>query len=226
MKFIERAFKELCHDKELNRIKLDRIISVTYSGKFSPYNASVHYTPLKMEFRLSKLWRGVDDDIKIGLIQSLLVKVLNEQWRKTEKMELYSLFLKNIAIAAPRIHSNPQLVESFSRVNEKYFYGQMDMPNLKWGRHSRSKLGSYEYGSDTVLISKILANASDEVIDYVIFHELLHKKHKFNHKNGKSYHHTKRFREEERMFENYADVEKNLKKHASRHRLCNFLSWF
>jgi len=81
MKFVHKAFNELWPEEELRQE-----VSVKYSGKFSDYNANVSYTPWKMQFRVSKTWRGVDEDIRIGLIQSLLVKVFkSKRYKKFNK---------------------------------------------------------------------------------------------------------------------------------------------
>lgn len=207
---IHKSFKELWPEKELKHE-----LNLKYSGKFSDYNANVNYTTWKLNFKLSKTWRGVDEDIRIGLIQSLLIKVFKTQdyknYAKNNKVELYNMFLKNVALVAPRKESDSMLVESFLRVNETYFNGLMDMPNLLWGQRSLAKLGSYEYGSDTVTISTVLKETPLQILDYVVYHELLHKKHKFYHKNGKSYHHTTIFRNDEKKFENSEQLEREIK---------------
>ena len=77
-----------------------------------------------------------------------------------------------------------------NRVNEKYFYGMILVPNLKWGNKSLSQLGTYDYGTDTITVSRILEKESI-LLDYVMYHEILHKKIKFKEKNGRSIHHSK-----------------------------------
>jgi len=206
---IHKSFMELWPEKELKHE-----LNLTYSGKFSDYNANVNYTAWKLNFKLSKTWKGVDEDIRIGLIQSLLIKVFKTQeyknYEKNNKVELYNMFLKNIALVAPRKESEPALVESFSRVNAAHFNGMMDMPNLLWGQRSLTKLGSYEYGSDTVTISTVLKEVPSQMLDYVVYHELLHKKLKFRSRNGRSFHHTPEFRKKEKAFEGMAPVEKKI----------------
>ena len=83
------------------------------------------------------------------------------------------------------------------------------MPNLVWGSNSTTKLGSYEYGTDTITMSRILAD-DEECLDYVMYHEMLHKKVKFYTKNNKSYSHTSEFRRKEKEFENFEAVDKRL----------------
>ena len=63
------------------------------------------------------------------------------------------------------------------------------------------------YATDTVTLSKALAHDL-ELVDYVMYHELLHKKHKFTSKNGKSRHHTKEFRIAEKRYPNQELMEK------------------
>ena len=85
----------------------------------------------------------------------------------------------------------------------------IEKPNLVLG-NGTSKLGSYEYGVDTINISRILLNGKRELLDYVMYHEMLHKKHKFYTKSGRSYHHTSAFKKAEKKFENAEEIEEKL----------------
>ena len=91
-------------------------------------------------------------------------------------------------------------------------------PNLQWGNESTSKLGSYEYGSDTITISTIFRNGEQELLDYVMYHEMLHKKFKFQNKNGRSLHHSREFKKMESMFPNRDIMEKEISLLARKHR--------
>ena len=124
-------------------------------------------------------------------------------------IDLYNHFMKNIHVAIPKTKNNIILEESFNKINEKYFNGLIERPNLVFGQESFRKLGSYEYGTDTITISKIF-EGYPEFIDYIMYHELLHKKHKFHHKNNRSRYHTKEFRTQEHQFENAKEMEKKL----------------
>ncbi|MBU1198569.1 MAG: hypothetical protein KKF46_02610 [Nanoarchaeota archaeon] len=215
MNLAEKAFSELFPDK-----RLTKNLSVKYSRAFRAYNANVKYTASSMVFNLSYEWRKVSNEIKMGLIQSLLAKVYKEKnkpIKKTINMDIYENFLKNIGDYAEVKESDPMLEESFERVNEKYFNGFIDKPNLKWGSITFSKLGTYEYGANTVTISKVLEE-DQELLDYVMYHELLHKKHKFYSKNGRSYHHTSKFRKKEKEFDN-PDIEEKLKRFLTKKRV-------
>jgi len=211
MTIAEQAFTELYPEKDMDKFSL----VVKYSGKFSGYNANVKYkkgSKTTVEFNLSRKWKEISPEIQIGLMQYLLEKIYREK-KKTTNMDLYDIFLKNIHVAVPKEESHPELEKSFDRVNEKYFFGMIDKPNIEWGNESFSKLGSYSYGEDKITISTIFRNIEDEdkvFLDYIMYHELLHKKHKFKNSGLKSYHHTKDFKISEKKFQAHGDIEKEL----------------
>ena len=204
MTLAEKSFKELFPEKEFNFET-----KIKYSGKVNPYNANVHYNSRSIQFNLSREWKKISEDIRIGLIQSLLLKIFKEKGN-TINIDLYNKFMKNIHIAIPKDKSHPILEESFNRVNEKYFNGLVEKPNLVLGSDSVTKLGSYEFGSHTITLSNVLLS-NENLLDYVMYHEMLHKKHKFQHKNGRNYHHTSEFLKKEKDFENSLELEKELK---------------
>ena len=214
MDLIEKAYVELFPNKPLNRER-----SLKYSGKFSHYNANVHLTSNLIEFRLSKQWRGVSEEIKIGLLQHLFAKLWKVKLRTTN-MDLYDYFLKSVHLAAPaQDNVDALLLASFERVNGRYCDGLIDQPRLVWGRHSKTKLGSYEYATDTIVMSSIFKDSPREFLDNVMHHEILHKKHKFKQKNGRCHHHTPAFRRDERKFEHFDDVERRLKYFLAKKKL-------
>ncbi len=209
---ITEAFRQLYPGKEPKHY-----FYLKYSRKFKPYNANVKMRGDNLTFTLSREWRNINRDIQIGLIQELMGKILKDR-KKTMNMELYNLFLKNVHIAVPKTKTDEMLEASFNRVNEAYFNGMMDMTNLQWGSESTSKLGSYEYGSDTITMSTIFRNADLQLLDYVMYHEMLHKKFKFESKNGRTLHHSPEFRRMEAKFQNRDFIEKEISRLARKHR--------
>ncbi|MBI2101615.1 SprT-like domain-containing protein [Candidatus Woesearchaeota archaeon] len=209
---IKEAFQQLYPEKEPKYN-----FSLKYSRKFKPYNANVKLYGNSLMFHLSKDWRKISREIQIGLVQELMVKILKDK-KKTMNMELYNLFMKNVHLAVPKTKTDEILEASFGRINDAYFNGMLDKPNLQWGNASTSKLGSYEYGSDTITISTIFRNERTELLDYVMHHEMLHKKFKFRNKNGRNLHHSSEFRKMEAMFENRDMMEKEISRLARRHR--------
>ncbi len=206
MDIVKEAFKGIYPDKELRHEA-----EINYSGKFKGYNANARLFSNKIVFNLSKNWRYVSNDIKIGLLQELMLKLFRIFNKKqTLNIELYNIFMKKIPDAVPKTKSHPLLENSFNRVNEKYFFGLVERPNLVIG-NSLQKLGSYEFGTDTVMISRMLVG-DERLMDYVMYHELLHKKQKFSSNRGRTRHHGKEFRAREKEFENAEGLEKEISK--------------
>src|SRR3989338_5501000 len=174
---------------------------INYTARIKPYNANVKLlrNKNKLVFSFSLKWKEVSPEIQIGLIQELLVKILrSKNIPRTMNMDLYNIFIKKLSTFAPKTHSEPHLEESFNRVNELYFSGMQEKPNLKWGNSSLRKLGCYEYASDTITISTIFQDSEKDLLDSVMYHEMLHKKLKYNQKNGRCSHHSPEFKEMER----------------------------
>ncbi len=210
MKLIQEAFVELFPGRTF-----DYEARIRYSRAFKGYNANIKYYSSRKEIvlSLSKNWNGVSRDIKKGLIQELLLKIFrtkNTVANRTLSMELYQIYLKNTHLAAEKNNIDPALQESFLRVNENYFNGMIDQTNLIWGSYSLRTLGKYDYGTDTIMISSIFKDGPDRFVDRVMHHEMLHKKHKYNSKNGRCHHHTKEFRGDEKKFKDFEDVEKEI----------------
>jgi hypothetical protein len=101
------------------------------------------------------------------------------------------------------------LSDSFARVNAGCFDGQMPRPRLTWNRAiTAGKFGHYNYSTDTVMISRALdrPQVPSFVVDHVMHHELLHKKHGLRWHRGRGHAHTVEFREEERRFRRFAEA--------------------
>jgi hypothetical protein len=101
------------------------------------------------------------------------------------------------------------LDESFARVNAVYFGGVMPKPTLVWNRTlTARKFGHYQPGRDTVMISVTLDDPGVPafVVDFVMYHELLHKKHGSMTINGRRLAHSPSFRAQERQFAEYHEA--------------------
>jgi len=181
---------------------------VTYTKRLKEYNANIRKSHGLIEVRMSHLWKDIGKEVRMGLVQLLLMKLFKGK-KETLYTDLYHGFIKNLATFTPKTKSDPLLEKSFTRVNTDYFDGLMELPNLQWGTHSVRQIGLYNYHNDTITMSKILEDHS-EILDYVMYHELLHKKEKFTHKNGRSLHHSKKFRDLEKRFKNAEVLEKEL----------------
>ena len=224
MNLAEKAVAELFPNRDEKRK-----LVVKYSGKFADYNANVKYTHNTMEFSLSKKWQDVSEEIQQGIIEHLLCKVYGEDVSSVNQ-DLYHSFMKHLTKFAPISEQDEYLLGRFSVINDQYFNGMMTAPNLKWGQAAYRKLGHYEYASDTIVISGIFKSAMEdgkveELLDFVMYHEMLHKKHQYNHRKKGAHHHTKAFKEDEKKWHDNK-VEDKLKRFLAGKRLKRlFMGW-
>jgi len=215
------AFSDFFPEKDIESYQF----SMEYTAKFKPYNANVKRRGNSIMFSFSHKWKDISREIQIGLCQELYAKLFKVK-KKSNNMDMYAHFMRSIHIAAPKIHSDPVLKESFERINDRFFAGMLDITNLKWGTDSTSKLGQYEYGSDMITISTIFQEGPVELLDYVMYHEMLHKKLKFHIRNGRSYHHPPEFKRQEALFPNSEQLEKELGRFArSKRRGSGLFRW-
>jgi hypothetical protein len=109
----------------------------------------------------------------------------------------------------------------FDRVNAAYFDGALPAPRLTWNKTlTHRKFGHYQFNTDTVMLSLSLDDAAvpPYVVDFVMYHELLHKSLGVKLVNGRRYAHTTEFRDAERRFAQYQQAKAFLSKLGKLHR--------
>ncbi len=216
MNILEQAYQELYPDNTNTRQFL-----LKYSGRFKGYNANIRMTSYNITINMSRQWKGVSPDIQKGLMHELLVRLFKTK-KQTINMELYHHFIKSLSNVAPKTHTHPILEQSFQRVNDMLFTSMMEKPNLKFG-NGVNRLGTYEYATDTITISQILLE-NEELMDYVMYHEMLHKKHQYSAKPGRHLHHSAQFKKDEEKFPNSQRLELELNKLVRKNK--RKVSWF
>jgi hypothetical protein len=219
--FARIALSELFPNKQE-----ERDIIIKFSGKFKGFNANVRYSQRQIIFSLGRDWLELSDDMKKGIIQHLFVKVYKDKnFKKTMEMDLYEKFVSNLGKYAHIDESDEELAESFDRINKEYFEDMLEKPNLVWGQDSFRKLGHYEYATNTIMISNIF-KGEPEFIDYIMYHEMLHKKQgrKITH-TGRSIHHDSKFKAEEAKFKD-KNAEDKLRDFVRRKKLKGIFKWW
>lgn len=206
MDLIEESFRRLFPDRDFTYTT-----ALAYNRKLGNFNGNIRCTPRTISVHLNLQWKAIDPEIKIGLIQHLLLKVFKKRGR-TPNIELYLNFIKNAHLMVPKTKSDPLLEASFQRVNEQFFSNGQEQPNLQWGKASFRKLASYNFHSDAVTVSTLFQDAAVNVLDYLMYHELLHKHFKFQNKKEKCSYHSREFREAERLYPEQERMEQEIGK--------------
>ncbi len=103
------------------------------------------------------------------------------------------------------------LDEIFESINRDYFRHAIEKPVLTWSaRKTYRILGHHDATHDHITISTSLdsLDVPRYVVEYVVFHEMLHIAHPTKHVNGRRYNHTPAFKRDEQKFAYYQEAER------------------
>lgn len=111
------------------------------------------------------------------------------------------------------------LEELFEELNLRYFHGLMARPALGWSvKASRTMLGHYDPGHHVIVLSTVLDSgaASRLIVEFVMFHEMLHLKYPTKRQGARRCVHTPEFKAAEREFDRYKEAQAELRKFVER----------
>ncbi len=122
------------------------------------------------------------------------------------------LALRLVPAPTPAVLSGQHhdLQQVFARVNQLFFEGALPQPHLRWSRGITHRImGTYQTRTDTVMISQTLddVRVPEFVIDYVMYHELLHKQLGSRFQQGRRQVHFAEFRAADQRYPRFAEAE-------------------
>jgi hypothetical protein len=167
--------------------------------------------------RLSDLFEDAPDEALGALARILIAKLLHRRVRK-EWNEVYKKHVgrdevveasedvrrrrgsKRFGPAAGRVFD---LDVMFDRLNETYFGGRLPRPRIGWTLQDAWRThGHYDPAHDTIVLSRSLDDAKTPpfVVEFVMYHEMLHVAMPAERRDGRHLHHTAAFRRAESRF--------------------------
>lgn len=196
--------------------------------RFANANSSIRLENGRIEVRITDLLAVAPAPIIEALAYILLSKLYrkpippnyNHQYRlylnrKDVRTSLHSLRQnrgrKFLSGAQGQCYNLDQL---FEELNAKHFFGMMARPELGWSRRpSRTMLGHYDPSHHVIILSSILDRPAVPrlVVEFVMFHEMLHLKHPVDHRGARRCVHTPEFRASEKEFPGLAEAKLLLK---------------
>ena len=168
-----------------------------------------------------------------GLAYILVGKLLRKKIPAGAR-EVYSAYIKSDAIRLRAAESKRvrgrkvvttskgsvyDLDEIFTGLNREYFRPAIPKPVLTWSANKTYRiLGHHDANHDHVAISKSLdsRDVPRYVVEYVVFHEMLHIAHPTKHVNGRRYNHTAAFKRDERKFAHFDEAERWIERNVRR----------
>lgn len=205
------AFEELFPQKNSE----EYIFEEKYSKKFRSFNGSIIYYPMQKKYlsKASSDFLDVQEIIRKGFFLHLLSKVHKIKLDSPD-MRLYENFIEKLGKFTPASQSDPVLLDSFNRMNAAFFQNSIEPTNLKWGSLTYRRVGLFSYQDNMITISPVLRKRID-LVDFVMFHEMLHKKHQFyKTRTGRHMHHHTAFREEEKSYPGFEKINQELSKYV------------
>ncbi|MGH9783629.1 MAG: M48 family peptidase [Terriglobia bacterium] len=105
------------------------------------------------------------------------------------------------------------LEEIFGDLNQRFFGGQLERPQLSWSRATaRALLGHYDPAHHAIVVSRLFdqPDVPRFLVEYLLYHEMLHIKHPVLHRRSRRCFHSAEFRAEEKQFPQYRDAKRLL----------------
>lgn len=101
----------------------------------------------------------------------------------------------------------------FDELNARFFAGSLEKPHLGWStRGWRRQFGSFDPGPNQILLNRRMDQPEipQYVVEYVLYHEMLHVKHPTRKSGCSLVSHSPEFRAEEKLFPGFVRARKAL----------------
>ncbi len=188
--------------------------------KYASANSRVRLKEDQLAIDISDLLEGAPAPIQ----EALAIILLSKLFRKTPGQSVVARYRRYFDRAEMRgvLHRTKQergrklfrdgqgkyynLFEVFETLNTEYFAGSMARPELGWScKPSRTVLGHYDPAHHVIVLSCALdcGNVKPVVVDYVMFHEMLHLRYPTEQRSLRRCIHTPDFKKAEREFRGF-----------------------
>jgi hypothetical protein len=185
--------------------------------KFANVNSTVRFQQGELLLRISDLLEGAPAHVLEALMHMLIGKMFRFEvpavFLRRYKLHVNSADFRRVVhtirrqrgrkvIYAPKGHVY-DLEAIFEELNLRFFHGLMARPSIGWSvRKSRTLLGHYDPSHNTIVLSRLLdsPHVSRLVVEYVMYHEMLHLRFPTEHRGTRRCIHTKAFKEAEKAF--------------------------
>lgn len=207
-----------------------------FDVRFYPYigiNHTIRIREGRIFVRITEICREMPLAAHRGLAYILISKLLRKRVPHGAR-EVYSRYIKTAEIRNKTTENKRNrgrkvvttskgrvydLDEIFARLNRDYFRDAIPKPVLTWSAKKTYRiLGHHDATHEHVAISKSLdaETVPKYVVDYVVFHEMLHIAHPTRHVNGRRYNHTPAFKRDEEKFAYFEEAERWIERNVRR----------
>lgn len=196
---------------------------------FTNVNSNIRLRDGKLHVRLSDLLEGAPDRVLRAIAHILLAKMYRKPIER-EHSVYYRRYVSSRPIAEKahllRQARGRKFIESaqgrfydleniFESLNTRFFCGLLARPQLTWSRsHARHRLGHYDPAHNAIVVSRVFDDprVPRYVVEYILYHEMLHLKHAVKLRGSRRCVHTPEFLAEEKLFPSLAKAREFLKR--------------
>lgn len=220
----ERIFSQLNQNKPPAQTKIE----------FYPYigvNSRIRLRDGILHVKISDILRDAPLDFHHALAEILLKKLFGRKV-PASVLQAYRVYVNQPEMRDKSIETRKlrgrkvlkgsqgnvyDLSEIFDLLNQIYFQGTLPKPTLTWSATRTYRiLGHHDSTHETVAVSRSLDDKSVPryVVEYVVYHEMLHIKHPTKYVGGRRYNHTPNFKRDEQEFAYFDEAENWIERNA------------
>jgi hypothetical protein len=207
----------------LQTFSKNRVLSL--EAVFYPYKSvsnTISWSGKHLFIRVSDKLRSAPPYI-IEIAAHILLSKLYKKRPERRLRQVYNAYCDNLIpqkTNPPRDYKSEgnyfDLRKRFDYLNNIYFQSGLRVKNIGWSKRiSLTRLGFYDRKRDLLVISSVFDERSipSEVVDYLIFHEMLHIKYPVITRNGRRIIHSRKFRAVEKEFPDFPKIQKWMEKY-------------
>jgi hypothetical protein len=164
----------------------------------------------RVTVRISDQLEGAPAPVQEALAQILLRKLygkpIPERYNHRYRLYVNRTDVRRKSLLLQQIRGRKEI---FDDLNRRFFNGLLGRPQLSWSaRRSKRHLGHFDPAHNAIIISKIFDHDGIPrfLIEYVMYHEMLHLKYPVEHGRNRRRVHTKEFLKREREFPHYKEA--------------------
>jgi hypothetical protein len=205
-----------------------------FQVEFYPYSSltlTIRRRGDTLYVRFSDLLRRAPLDVQEGAAALLLARVFRKRAPRS-LVQPYLVYARSdrtrgriTKMRRGRVRRVPTLPEGrhfdlgalFDQLNREYFAGDLERPHIGWStRKWRRQFGCYDPGPHQIVLNRRMDHPAvpQFVVEYVLFHEMLHVKHPTRRSGCTLLSHSPEFRREEKRFAQFVLARKFLDRMA------------
>jgi hypothetical protein len=196
--------------------------------RFANINNTIRLRGGRLLVRVSDLLEGAPEHVLRAIAHILLAKMyrkpLNRAHLTRYRRYVTAQHMSRKADLVRQMRGRKRIVSAegrtydletiFEELNSRFFHGLLARPQMSWSsERARNRLGHYDPAHNAIVVSRIFDHPRVPrfVVEYIVYHEMLHLKHPVKVRGSRRCVHPPEFQAEERLFPQLEDAKRFLK---------------